>query len=274
MKTLIRPLRPILIILSLVAFASARSTARAQTLLGDVPGLLELAKEGVLNPVDVQGVDVTPVGAGLQARHPSLPAEGASKRRYIFIDGGAHRGESIATFVQSDLYKQHAWEMFAFEANPNLIPHIPKMPNLTVLGKAIWIHGRGVEFYLGENTLGSSIIKNKKSGGLSKIPTKVESVDFGPWLKANFALDDYILVKLDIEGAEYDVLDKMLAEGDIKYVDELLVEFHNRKVHVSRRRDKKLIEKMTRLGIIVDSSGSAGAGHWRFRSSSPTDPGR
>lgn len=68
MKTLIRPLRSILI-LSLVAFASARSTAGDRILLGDVPGLLELAKEGVrVNPVDVRGVDVTPVGAGL---HPA-----------------------------------------------------------------------------------------------------------------------------------------------------------------------------------------------------------
>ena len=125
-------------------------------------------------------------------------------KRYIFIDGGAHLGETIAHFKKSKLYSQYPWEMFAFEANPNLIPQIPKSPNLTILNKAIWTHDGGVEFYLAENTLSSSILGNKKTGKLSKTPTRVDSVDFGQWLKTNFSKDDYIFVKLDIEGAEYE----------------------------------------------------------------------
>ena len=73
-------------------------------------------------------------------------------RRYIFIDGGAHIGESIANFEKSKLYSKHPWEIFAFEANPNLIPYLADRPNLTVLNKAIWIHDEVVNFYLGKRS--------------------------------------------------------------------------------------------------------------------------
>lgn len=155
------------------------------------------------------------------------------------MDGGAHQGETIAHFEKSNLYSQHPW-MFAFEANPNLIPDIPKKPNLTVLNKAVWTKDGTVEFYLGENTLSSSLFGDKKPG-LSKTPIKVDSVDFGQWLKKNFSKDDVIFVKLDIEGAEYDVLDKMLKDESITYVDRLYVEFHNEKVGVPEERDRELV---------------------------------
>jgi FkbM family methyltransferase len=178
------------------------------------------------------------------------PEKISSKQRYIFIDAGAHEGETIAHFEKSNLYSQHPWEMFAFEANPNLIPDIPKKPNLTVLNKAVWTKDGTVEFYLGENTLSSSLLGDKKPG-LSKTPIKVESVDFGQWLKKNFSKDDVIFVKLDIEGAEYDVLDKMLKDESITYVDRLYVEFHNEKVGVPEERDRELISAIKKIGIVI-----------------------
>jgi len=178
------------------------------------------------------------------------PQKISLKKRYIFVDAGAHEGETIAHFEKSNLYSQHPWEMFAFEANPNLIPDIPKKPNLTVLNKAVWTEDGTVEFYLGENTLSSSLLGDKKPG-LSKTPIRVESVDFGQWLKKNFSKDDVIFVKLDIEGAEYDVLDKMLKDESITYVDRLYVEFHNEKVGVPEERDKELITAIQKRGVVI-----------------------
>lgn len=184
------------------------------------------------------------------------------QKRYIFVDGGAHTGETIANFEKSNLYSKHLWEIFSFEANPNLIPHFPKKPNLIVLNKAIWIHDEGVNFYLGKDRLGSSILKHKKTGELSRIPTRVESVDFGQWLRRNFKLKDFIIVKLDIEGAEYEVLDKMLLDGSIKYVDALYVEFHNIKVGIPPQKDKELIGKIEALDIPVRGPLSGIEGDW------------
>jgi len=178
------------------------------------------------------------------------PQKISPKKRYIFVDGGAHQGETIAHFEKSNLYSRHPWEMFAFEANPNLIPDIPKKPNLTVLNKAVWTKDGTMEFYLGENTLSSSLFGDKKPG-LSKTPIKVDSVDFSQWLKKNFSKDDVIFVKLDIEGAEYDVLDKMLKDESIAYVDRLYVEFHNEKVGVPDERDRELVSAIKKKGVVI-----------------------
>lgn len=185
-----------------------------------------------------------------------------SDPKYIFIDGGAHIGESTQNFLKSNIYRRHPWEIIAFEANPRLIPRFPTKPNATVLNKAIWISEEGIEFYLAENTVSSSIIKDKKTGKLSKAPVRVESVDFGQWLKSNFTKNDFILVKLDIEGAEYDVLEKMLTDGTMKYVDDLRVEFHNDKVGVPMEKDTALTKQIEALGIPVRGSLSDNQGDW------------
>ena len=161
-------------------------------------------------------------------------------KRYIFIDGGAHKGETIAHFEKTKMYRDHPWEIYAFEANPHLMSFFPERHGLTVLNQAIWNQDGFIEFYLGEDSLSSSLIKDKKTGNLRPRPVRVPCVDFGQWLKKNFSIYDYILVKLDIEGAEYDVLDKMLSDGTIAYVDKLYIEFHNTEVNVPVEKDKEI----------------------------------
>jgi len=173
-------------------------------------------------------------------------------RRYIFIDGGAHRGESIEWFERSAIFSQYPWEIFAFEPNSVLIPSISSnicASYLTILNKAIWTYDGVVNFYLGRETDGSSVLGCKKIGGLSEVPIKVDCVDFGQWMKRNFSQHDYILVKLDIEGAEYQVLDWMLSNGTISYIDALFVEFHNRMVKIPVQRDIELMERLKKLNI-------------------------
>jgi len=198
------------------------------------------------------------LGVSLQFKNGKL-----YRPRYIFIDGGAHLGETILHLEKSKLYSKHHWEIFSFEANPNLIPYIPKRPNVVVLSKAIWIDDNGIDFYLAKHTESSSILKNKKTGELSKIPIRVESVDFGQWLKRNFNQKDFILVKFDIEGAEYEVLNKMLLDGTIRFIDELYIEFHNTRVDIPKQRDTELMAEIRKFGIPVkDSPESEEFGDW------------
>ena len=174
------------------------------------------------------------------------------KRRYIFIDGGSHRGESIEWFERSAIFSQYSWEIFAFEPNSVLIPSISSnicASYLTILNKAMWTYDGTIGFYLGKETDGSSVLSCKRVGGLSKVPIKVDCVNFGQWIKRNFTHRDYILVKLDIEGAEYKVLDQMLNDDTIFYIDALFVEFHNRMVKVPVQRDIDLIEILKELDI-------------------------
>ena len=168
------------------------------------------------------------------------------RKRYIFIDGGAYRGQIIELFIKTNFYSRHPWEIYAFEPNPGVINEIPKRPNLIILNKALWSRDEFIKFYLAGKDVGSSsVVKEKRTGRLNlNEPIEVEAVNFGKWIKRNFKMKDVILVNLDIEGAEYEVLQSMLRENTIGYIDELYVEFHNVKVNVSREVDEKLVSAL------------------------------
>ena len=64
----------------------------------------------------------------------------------------------------------------------------------------------------------------------SKVKETVEvpAIDFAAWLTKNVKLEDYVVVKMDIEHAEYAVLPRMLATGAACLVDELYLECHSK----------------------------------------------
>ncbi|XP_078682182.1 uncharacterized protein LOC144916733 [Branchiostoma floridae x Branchiostoma belcheri] len=54
----------------------------------------------------------------------------------------------------------------------------------------------------------------------------IPKIDISTWIQQNTDIDDYVILKLDVEGAEYEIIDKMLKEGTFKWVDKLYGEFH------------------------------------------------
>ena len=72
-------------------------------------------------------------------------------------------------------------------------------------------------------------------------------IDFSRWLSANFSIRDYIIVKMDIEGAEYEVLEKMIRDGTLQMVNELYVEFHQHmNDNISPERHQRLFDIVRR----------------------------
>jgi FkbM family methyltransferase len=51
-------------------------------------------------------------------------------------------------------------------------------------------------------------------------------IDLADFLMKNFSPIDYLILKLDIEGAEYDVLERLIASNTITWLNELYVEYH------------------------------------------------
>ena len=48
---------------------------------------------------------------------------------------------------------------------------------------------------------------------------QIPVVDLSQWIQKNTSPDDYVLFKLDVEGAEFDILDRMLKDGTFKWID-------------------------------------------------------
>lgn|GEM_PF-868044 len=73
---------------------------------------------------------------------------------------------------------------------------------------------------------GASILSEKQDRTMDKVTIPIEAVDFSSFLSERFSEDDFLVVKMDIEGAEYPVLEKLIDSDRLKYIDLLFVEFH------------------------------------------------
>jgi len=127
-----------------------------------------------------------------------------------------------------------------------------KIASVTLNGATILALPDGIEkFYIGHGA-SSSLIHGKTRGNLDfDNPIEVDCIDLSKWITENFDKDDYIILKMDVEGAEYKVLEKMINENTINYVNKLYVEFHGMRVFKTKEDTKKLRTEIRGRGIPV-----------------------
>jgi hypothetical protein len=58
----------------------------------------------------------------------------------------------------------------------------------------------------------------------------VKSINFSKYLKKNFKISDNIILKIDIEGYEYNLLEHLIETGNIKYINNIFCEWHPAKL--------------------------------------------
>lgn len=151
-----------------------------------------------------------------------------------FIDCGAHCGESI-------LMSRHKFDPYittiSFEPIPYFANELQKIysddPNTNIVNAAVWINDDIMKFYIStEITDGSSLLGEKINDVKDEnIFINIPCVDLSSWIKNTFTEDDYVILKLDIEGAEYEVLNKMINDGSIKLINELWGEWHENSIN-------------------------------------------
>lgn len=183
--------------------------------------------------------------------------------RYVMIDGGAHRGETIRSFKAHPIYDEHRWEIYAFECNPSLWDGLRQDPEVSLVTQAMWTHATTLEFFAtDETTMGSVYEEAGEERKLEKRKISVEAIDFGQWLASKFQREDWIILKLDIEGAEYPILEQMIKDQSIGLVDMLFIEFHNDWIGVDKSRDAKLKQQLEERGVQVFFARSSKDGDW------------
>ena len=174
--------------------------------------------------------------------------------RNIFIDCGYNVGDVTNSVHQE---KGDQYEYFAFEANPYLFEaHKNRHPFCKLEQKAVWIEDCTLPFYVvkidrygKENPFtGASTLNKKKSQWNMNIhkeeeEVEAEAINFSNFILNNFKKEDNIVVKMDIEGAEYAILNKMLDDHSIDYINHLIVEFHDEKVQEDSKGIVKRIKE-------------------------------
>lgn len=182
----------------------------------------------------------------------------------IFIDGGAHKGEALEVLLDKREDLQGCVAHF-FEPNPDLIPELVEMGNtnerydIKVHHSALWIENGEIDFLESIarwNTLASTVVGSMNEIWGLKLdrdnPKKVPSISLSNFLE-ELSEDDYIVVKLDIEGSEYFVIEDLFKTGEINKIDELFIEWHDHFFPHLKQKGNELRTKLSQTGIKINN---------------------
>jgi len=191
------------------------------------------------------------------ARHPSA--------RGIFIDCGSNLGQGYSYFVRR--YPLAQFDFVLVEPNPHCLPALRSI----VRGheKQVRLIEAAACTYEGSTLLfGTSGGGNETSDAATIVPylapdpdhiERVSGIEVRTFSLSDLLMgkrDDYgaVAVKLDIEGAEYAVLEDLIERGLAPSIDALYVEFHSRYICEPARsryarRERAIQEKLAGQGV-------------------------
>lgn len=170
----------------------------------------------------------------------------------VIIDCGANIGDITSIFTQ---YGAH---VYSFEPTTStfkiLQNRFSKHNNVTCFKNAVWNKNGQLKFYHHEwskyNEIhwsnGNSLLKKKKNvnGNDYEIVEAIDIVEFIKSLNKNIDL-----IKIDIEGAEIEVINHIIDSGIIHKVNKILCEVHDKKYKFLRESTNKLREKIKILKL-------------------------
>ena len=171
----------------------------------------------------------------------------------IFIDIGANIGVNMRFLYEANKYPHTRFmisEMdrvlgknrdnvcyYGFEANPNHYNRLQnlssyfKSRNMKIWNKPVGIHNKTKTFYHANKT---SDYNNKEWGfsetrwSSTAVPVQLQMIDFPNWFNININPSSTIMMKIDIEGGEYELLTALMSQGSLCKIHTITMEWHSR----------------------------------------------
>jgi FkbM family methyltransferase len=173
----------------------------------------------------------------------------------VIVDLGAHMGE-----FSEEISKMYSPEkIIMVEPHPELYRQLPQ--NMKSINAAITPDGEDVVFHISKRKDACSIFK-EVSGYFGKITDSFAV----PGITLRSIIDDLDrvdLLKIDIEGAEFDLL-QSFTDFEFNMIDQITVEFHNCLNHEWQEKTENCIEHLQKLGYSFLEGESHPLGHKYF----------
>lgn len=175
----------------------------------------------------------------------------------VFVDLGCYDGDTVEEFrnwSKIAFPDKKDWKIYAFDPNPKFKDdwENKKDANTVFEQKAAWIENGTIEVAIDDanEPVGTTVMPGKKKIWDHNEKITVECFDFAKWIETFDK--DFVVVKMDIEGAEFPVLERMIDLGTARIPSHLLVEFHPNKVEEYTTDDKNaLIRRLENNGTNV-----------------------
>ncbi len=188
------------------------------------------------------------------------------KNKGLFLDCGSNIGQGFSFFNKH--FKSEHFDYELFEPNPNCLPFLEKIKvelnhNIVIHSKALSDHNGFLKFYGlsepksgGALSQGGSILPEHNSGTYASdenAAIEVEAIDFAEFLKGKIDVYRTIVIKMDIEGGEYQVLDHLLQQGLFVKVHSIFCEFHSE--YMSLKEREKFRKKELEITDAIKATG-------------------
>uniref|UniRef100_A0A7S1IA52 DUF7870 domain-containing protein n=1 Tax=Eutreptiella gymnastica TaxID=73025 RepID=A0A7S1IA52_9EUGL len=152
----------------------------------------------------------------------------AQAPRRVYLDFGARDwNSSVAVFLRT--YPQaRTFELKAWEVVEAFRPTYASHSEVELHMEAVWVADGQLQMRDPRmaHVLPANYSRVHRHKHTSAPIFVVPSVDISAYLQRNFVEDDFVVCKMDIEGAEYTVIPKLVADGTIHLIDELMLECH------------------------------------------------
>lgn len=159
------------------------------------------------------------------------------KARYVYVDVGARSyGSSIASWFKKQYPKQNkTFEIYAIEADKHFHEQYKNKKGVTLLPYAAWVKNESLSFEINQDPGDKNVEKGrgmgriqsvKSSGGIVSDVDKIQGFDFAEWLKSTVTEKDFVVMKMDVEGTEFDLIPRLIKTGAICLIDEIFLECH------------------------------------------------
>ena len=162
----------------------------------------------------------------------------------IFLDIGAHIGETLSVVLDPE------WKfdrVICFEPAPVCWPALQSFTDerLTVHHFGLW--SRSTQLVLNNpGSIGASVAHDKNPV-LDTMSCTFE--DAGVWFAENVRDDDIVYAKINVEGAEAEIIDRLCESGEIGKIGHLLIHFDVRKVPSLRDREPRMRWQLLHSGV-------------------------
>ncbi|KAJ4704326.1 Methyltransferase [Melia azedarach] len=162
------------------------------------------------------------------------------KNRYVYVDVGARSyGSSIGSWFRKQYPKQNkTFEVYAIEADKTFYEEYKLKKKVTLLPYAAWVRNETLSFEINHDPgQEEEVVKGRGMGRIQPVQSlsdggsdsevdRIQGFDFADWLKKIVTDKDFVVMKMDVEGTEFDLIPRLFETGAICLIDEIFLECH------------------------------------------------
>ncbi len=168
----------------------------------------------------------------------------------VFLDLGSNVGQSIIAFLNWKQDKAIDYDVFCFEPNIEFLPEwLMNVLTLQEHFASINLIPAAVGCNTDDMLIEFDGWQLAKFGGVRSRDRLVQTFDFAKWFSLIVQKYSYVVLKMDIEGAEYDLIHELSNLALLRSIDVLFMEIHGHKRGYSQMQTDQLISVIYANGI-------------------------